>query len=92
MTISTTIKRKYLDMILDYRKFKEYKGDSDYWRPRLLPLVGFHFYDDLDIVFICGRQVVRYKVLAVYHYPTPMNIDGVWYKGYFGIALGRRLS
>lgn len=91
MTISTTIKRKWLDKILCYEKLTELKGATDHWRIRLDPHIGLHIHDDLDIIFICGREVVRFNVLAVTYRPKSMNIDGVDYDKYYIIALGKRL-
>ena len=64
--IPTTIKRKYLDKILAGKKTIEQKVDSDHWRPRM-ERAAHELANDRAVgtCFLCGRQVVKYKVNAV---------------------------
>lgn len=87
-TISTTIKRKYLDRILSGEKNVEYKGATPYWKKRLEKNLGL-YYKDLAIVFVCSQEAYRFTVTNVVHRYESKVIDGVRYESYYAIHLGR---
>lgn len=70
MTLSTTIKRIWLDKILAGTKTRELKKASEFWKKRLGPIADKVLIYE-EIVFICGKLVVRYKVKFVtFHFVT----------------------
>jgi len=93
--ISTTIKRKWMDKILSGEKRVEFKGMTDFWKTRLLPLCGR---GDVAINFLCGRESYKYNVLVVEGFFDDLDdgaykdIDGVRYNEWFEITLGGRIE
>jgi len=90
--ISTTIKKKYMDKILSGDKKFELKGDIIYWRQRLDKLIGKK---NVTINFLCGQKSYKFKVKNITKIEHPfedtVEIDGIFYSGYYEIGIGERL-
>ncbi len=90
--ISTTIKRKHLDRILDGEKEIEYKKASEHWTKRLNKHRGQHD-GDLGINFLCGQESFKFDVKSVFlwFHTDGMEIDGETAIWVYHIELGERL-
>lgn len=88
--ISTTIKKQYF-IELGNSKFIERKGDTKFWRKRLLKLIKCN--DMIGINFLCGRLNKKFivKKLVYLRTITAIDIDGKEWERYFAIHLGKRL-
>jgi hypothetical protein len=92
--ISTTIKKKWMDLILDGTKCAEYKANTKFWNKRLEPLVDKFFLDDeIGINFLCGQKSYKYRVVHIRHHNRhPLDIDGVQVTDWYEIQLGKRIT
>lgn len=91
--ISTTIKRKYMDKILEGEKRVEYKKASEFWKKRLQKYIGFFSCRDVGINFLCGQESYKYMVQQVTrHRHLKIEIDGELIEDYYKIYLGQRLK
>jgi len=101
--ISTTIKLEYMELILAGSKKIEYKGNSDFWRDRLVKHLDPNCYRDwegclsfttpgLVINFLCGRIHYKYHVEKIQLICKQMDIAGEVHDSYFEIHLGNRLD
>jgi len=102
--ISTTIKRTWMNLILEGSKTIEYKVASDYWKKRLEKYVTHridrrkdtvnaeHRVKELGINFLCGRECYKYRVDYVKHVTGGrMEIDGTDATEWYEIHLSERL-
>lgn len=91
--ISTTIKRKYMNKIMEGTKKIEYKADIKFWNVRLSKLVDVD--DDMIIInFLCGRKSYKYYVIEI---KRCFSLDGIIFNDKFHywwweIHLGPRIS
>lgn len=90
--ISTTIKKKWMVKILSGEKTIEYKGATDFWRPRLDKIMINHSDKEIGINFLYGRVPYKYKVENIYYYYGDRVIDGVLHHGFYEIHLGDRIT
>ncbi|RLI55226.1 MAG: hypothetical protein DRP09_10450 [Candidatus Thorarchaeota archaeon] len=87
--ISTTIKRKWLDKIVNGEKTIELKKAKKFWRKRLGPMLNYS--GKIRITFVCGQDVKRFRVERVeYHSDQahPKDIDGELVSEWYEIHLG----
>jgi len=86
-TISTTIKKCYMDQIRSGKKTVEYKGMSAFWECRLQKLIDR---ENVVINFLCGQASYKYAVKKVVRVMsnTGMDIDGTRYYSWYEIHLG----
>lgn len=90
--ITTTIKRKWMDLILNEEKHTELKEAKNFWDKRLEKHLGEH-HGDLGINFLCGQEHYKYEVRCVYKViGHPNNIDGNVVDVWYGIKLGERIK
>ncbi len=93
--ISTTIKKKYLDKILEGEKTIEYKKGSEFWKKRLEKHLGVFKSGSLGINFLCGQKTYKFDVLQVIHISNRLKeieIDGEKVDDYYKIYIGERLD
>ncbi len=90
--ISTTIKKTYMDKILDGTKKYEYKGASEYWIKRISKFMDFTM-GELGINFLCGQKSYKFIVADITKWSgtMPRDIDGTEYKSYYQIQLGDQI-
>lgn len=91
-SISTTIKRRWLNEILSGEKKIEYKEATTHWITRLDKYRGKHRYGDLYINFLCGRISHKFVVREVRRNIGSMNIDGKDVSEYYEIHLGTEIK
>lgn len=86
--ISTTIKKVWLEQILSGEKVIEFKGATDFWIKRLMPMLEGS--DRIIINFLCGRKSFKFTVLNVCHVRSrrPFKIDEVYFYEWFEIHIG----
>lgn len=87
--ISTTIKKEYMDRILNGDKNCELKGDTVFWSKRLDKLIGK---GNVAINFLCGQESYKFKVNSITKFEHPIIIDEVNYDGHYEILIGDRLN
>lgn len=104
MWISTTIKKKFMDLILSGLKKSEYKGYTGFWNKRinnLLPnlkqgtvqIRTIHYNCvNVKINFLCGQKSYKYNVLSITLHNSPLRIDGEIHGSYWQISLGARIQ
>lgn len=94
-TISTTIKKVYMDQILEGNKTSEFKGCSDYWNTRIYKILENDSSGDNEVMinFLCGRVSYKYEVrfIILHNCGCSKMIDGIEFSEYWEIQLGRRL-
>lgn len=94
--ISTTIKKKYMDKILEGKKTIEYKKASEYWEKRLNKYreYGREDYSDVGINFLCGQKSYKFEVknVSLWYHTDGLEIDGEMVRHVFHIVLGKRLD
>lgn len=90
--ISTTIKRHWINEILNGIKTSEFKGNTDYWNKRLRRFIGHDF--DINptyINFLCGKMSYKFRIKNIILHATPGYIDGIDYNSYWQIVLWYRV-
>lgn len=92
--INTTIKREYIDQILAGTKKIEYKVASPFWEKRLSVFVGPVPEKPEGIIFLCGREVFRFKVEGVRRCGSrnAQLIVDTWTNEWFEIRIGERIE
>ena len=93
--ISTTIKRKWMDLILSGEKQSEFKGNTKFWNKRLTKIQVLLLQNELVFInFLCGVESYKYKVKWIIHHITIQgkDIDGKKSNDYWEIVLGKRIK
>ena len=89
--ISTTIKKKYMEKILNGEKTMECKGATPFWEKRLdkLMMAG-----SVGINFLCGNKPYKFQVTGITKTRNKNGrlIDGVMYYVYYKIDIGDRIG
>ena len=93
--ISTTIKKEWLDKILDGTKTVEYKGDTPFWCRRIVPIKYLTAFGKLGINFPAGwpgyEKCYKFEVPEIEYIKGRRVIDGQTFEACFAIHLGRRI-
>ena len=93
--ISTTIKKKYMELILSGKKTTEYKENTEYWNKRLNKIKNKK---NIAINFLCGRINYKFEVIlieAFFDYSNDgcfIDIDGKKVYEWWEIRLGKRIK
>lgn len=93
--ISTTIKRKWMDLILSGEKQSEFKGNTKFWNKRLKRIQELLKRKELVFInFLCGAESYQFKVDCIIHYSCfpAFNIDGKEFTDYWEIKIGKRIK
>ena len=91
--ISTTIKKKWMVLILGGDKDCELKGNTEWWCGRLEKAKGLlGSGKKVGINFLCGRDSYKYEVGKITFHARPLKIDEQVYQTYYKIWLGDRIG
>lgn len=98
--IPTTIKKKWLELIISGEKTIEYKVDSAHWEPRMAKAMSeLAFGREVGASFLCGQESVKYKVTKVERIFLPkirgkpgFDLDGKEVWRYYEVHLGERIE
>lgn len=90
--ISTTIKKKWLDKILDGTKTSEYRKATPFWMNRFLH-ISITMPQKVGLNLLCGRLAYKFDVISLLEHEddTPFDLDGEKVYHYFEIVLGERI-
>ena len=78
-----------MDLILLNSKDTELKGDTPFWRKRLLKATKkYNEGEDIEISFLCGRKSYRFRVEGILHRHYGRWIDDVLYESHWEIKIG----
>ncbi len=93
--ISTTIKKKYMELILSGKKTTEYKENTEFWNKRLNKIMNKR---NIAINFLCGRINYKFEVKIIIPYFDYSNdgcfidIDEKKVYEWWEIRLGKRIK
>ena len=89
-TISTTIKKKYMDKILSGEKISELKNANKFWKKRIMPI--YKSGEESIINFLCGKKSYHFEIICIlYHDRIECEIDGKLCYEWFEILIGNRI-